>query len=168
MLVSTSWFCSGPSKLTPLFSRSQDCHQACCEEAPCLRTQVPRKSTHGGLSSDSEGRASKVHKQCGTCRPSGTPRRRVRKAGRRQRSKGCRVAWEERSQWGRISGAAHLIQTMTVLPSDTAAHLLPSIVSVVPIFACAASVASQLIPTPNSTLVSASHPWYMGGQRNLQ
>lgn len=114
MLVSTSWFCSGPSKLTPLFSRSQDCHQACCEEAPCLRTQVPRGSTHGGLSSDSEGRASKVHKQCGTCRPSGTPRRRVRKAGRRQRSKGCRVAWEGRSQWGRISGAAHLIQTMTV------------------------------------------------------
>lgn len=57
---------------------------------------------------------------------------------------------------------------MTVLPSDTAVHLLPSTVSIVPIFACATSVASQLIPTPNSTLVSVSHPWYMGGQRNLQ
>lgn len=49
----------------------------------------------------------KAHKECGTHRLSGAPQRRVHKAGRRERSKGYRVAWEKR--WGRVSGGAHLI-----------------------------------------------------------
>lgn len=44
------------------------------------------------FSSGSVGRVNKVHRQCGAHRQSGIPQERVHKAGRREQSKGYRVA----------------------------------------------------------------------------
>ena len=45
-----------------------------------------------GFSSGSVGRVNKAHKQCGAHRRCGIPQERVHKAGRREWSKGYRVA----------------------------------------------------------------------------